>query len=230
MSVAKNDELEVLFEDEYLIAINKPSGLPSQPTVDKKRPDLFSLVKRQLKTEAVYLHHRLDRDTSGVILLSKSKKANAPLTEMFRNHQFEKVYWALAKPSKELAEKAEWEIQNHLIARRKDARSLKMFRTESGGDFAHTLFKQLSISPEAALIEAKPLTGRTHQIRVHLLHSNAPILGDSMYGGKDPRVPRLMLHAKTLAFVHPINKVFLAINAPLPADFQTLIGKWHLHV
>ena len=88
MSVEKPSQqpnLEILFEDEFLIALNKPAGLPSQPTVDK----------RQKNSELIYLHHRLDRDTSVVILLSKSKKANGPLTDMFREHKFTKIYWAL---------------------------------------------------------------------------------------------------------------------------------------
>lgn len=217
MSAGKNETLEILFEDDFLIAVNKPPGLPSQPTVDKKRPDLYTLLKTQLRSENVYLHHRLDRDTSGVILLSKSKKANAPLTEMFRTHGFEKIYWALTKP---LKRETDWEIQNHLVARRKDKGSVKMFRTESGGDFAHTLFRVLARGEEAALVEAQPLTGRTHQIRVHLLHSEASILGDSMYGGKDSRVPRLMLHAKSLQFEHPVLGTALKIEAPLPTDIS----------
>jgi RluA family pseudouridine synthase len=225
MSAERND-LEILFEDEFLLAINKPAGLPSQPTVDKKRPDLFTLVKKQMKSENIFLHHRLDRDTSGVILLSKNKKANAPLTDMFREHKFEKIYWALTQPQAKL--KDQWDIQNHLVARRKDGRSVKMFRTESGGDFAHTIFRKLGCSPEACLVEAQPLTGRTHQIRVHLLHSEASILGDSQYGGKDPRVPRLMLHAKSLSFAHPVLKTEMKIEAPCPADFETLLRKWKL--
>jgi 23S rRNA pseudouridine955/2504/2580 synthase len=220
------EKIDVLYEDGDLIAVHKPAGLPSQPTVDKKRPDLFTKLKSQLNTQSLYLHHRLDKDTSGVILFSKSKRANPILTEMFRQHQFEKVYWCLTKPHPDL--KKEWEISNHLIARRKLKSSVKMFRTESGGDFAHTLFKLIHQNENAALIEARPRTGRTHQIRVHLLHSQIPILGDSLYGGKDTRVPRLMLHAKTLEFTHPIKKNKLTIEALLPNDFQSLGKKWQL--
>lgn len=218
--------LEILFEDEFLLVLNKPAGLPSQPTVDKRRPDLFTLIKTQKNSEQIFLHHRLDRDTSGVILFSKSKAANGPLTEMFRQHQFQKTYWALAQAQENLQDS--WEVKNHLVARRKDGKSVKMFRTESGGDFAHTRFRKLAANSHASLIEAEPLTGRTHQIRVHSLHSKASILGDSLYGGKDPRVPRLMLHAKILAFPHPLTQKKLQIEAPLPADFQTLLDKWQL--
>ncbi|MGZ5278528.1 MAG: RluA family pseudouridine synthase [Pseudobdellovibrionaceae bacterium] len=223
---AERNNLEILFEDDFILAINKPPGLPSQPTVDKKRADLFTLVKKQMKSENIFLHHRLDRDTSGVILLSKNKKANGPMTDMFREHKFEKIYWALCQPQEKLKDK--WEVQNHLVARRNDGRAVKMFRTESGGDFAHTIFRKLASSPEACWIEAQPLTGRTHQIRVHMLHSEASILGDSQYGGKDTRVPRLMLHAKRLSFAHPVLKTEMQIEAPSPADFETLLKKWNL--
>jgi RluA family pseudouridine synthase len=226
MSAAKNDSLSVLFEDDFLIAVNKPAGLASQPTPNRDFSDVLTVLKKQLKRDEIFLHHRLDRDTSGIILLSKNKKANAPLTEMFRDHLFERTYWALTKMEAELP--SEWEIENNLIARRKDSRSVKMFRTEKGGDFAKTLFRRLAQKADLALVEAKPLTGRTHQIRVHSLHSKASILGDSMYGKKDSRARRLMLHAKSLKFKHPITGAEIFIEAPLPSDFQNLIHEFGL--
>jgi 23S rRNA pseudouridine955/2504/2580 synthase len=224
MSAGSSEDIPILFEDEFIVLVNKPANLPSQPTVDKKRADLFTLLQKKFHT--LFLHHRLDKDTSGVILFSKSKKANGPLTEMFRSHGFEKTYWALTKPADIFL--PHWCIENHLVARRKDGKSVKMFRTESGGDFAYTAFSLLASSPEAHWVEAKPLTGRTHQIRVHLLHSGASILGDSLYGGKDPQVPRLMLHASSLQFAHPVTGEKLKITAPPPPDFQTLLTKWNL--
>lgn len=218
--------LPIIYEDEFIILINKPAGLPSQPTVDKKRKDLFTELKLQLKSENIFLHHRLDKDTSGIILFSKSKKANAPLTEMFKTHGFKKIYYCLTKP---VAKKdSEWIIENHLIARRKNGASVKMFRTESGGDYAKTEFKLLAHNSFANYVEAIPLTGRTHQIRVHMLHSGMSILGDSMYGGKDPQVPRLMLHAGALEFAHPVTGKTLILKAEKPADFQSLLKKWQL--
>lgn len=219
--------IPIIFEDEYIVLVNKPAGLPSQPTVDKNRKDLFSALKSQLKSENIFLHHRLDRDTSGVILFSKSKRANSPLTEMFKSHAFKKTYYCLAKAS-EKSQKM-WTIENHLVARRKNGSSVKMFRTESGGDFAKTEFKLIAQNSQASFVQASPLTGRTHQIRVHMLHSGMPILGDSLYGGKSPQVPRLMLHAGELAFLHPITSEKLFIQAELPQDFQSLLKKWQLH-
>ncbi len=150
----------------------------------------------------VFLHHRLDKDTSGVLLFSKSKMANGPLTEMFREHRFQKRYWALTKAKTEIPDR--WTIENHLTSRKDSSKIMKMFETESGGDFAETHFKLMGSNEHAAWIEAKPITGRTHQIRVHCAHSGIPILGDTLYDGTDTRVPRLMLHAKSLEFNHPV--------------------------
>lgn len=233
--------IPILYQDDSIILVNKPAGIPSQPTVDKKRIDLYTLLNRQLGF-SVYQHHRLDKDTSGVILFATSKKANLPLTEMFKKHQFKKTYICLTKPQKNLDQNldekskqirelhSQWTITNHLVARRKfgqGPKSVKMFRTDSGGDYAETHFKILSVSEHSNLVEASPLTGRTHQIRVHCLHSGIPILGDSLYGGKDASVPRLMLHAFSLEFAHPLSGKVLKISAPLPEDFSTLLKKWH---
>lgn len=208
--------------------INKPANLPSQPTVDKKRADAFSLLKKQMNSKNVFLHHRLDRDTSGVLLFSKNKAANIPLTEMFREHLFQKTYWALTKPSKKI--KPHWTIENHLVVKRLSSKSSKMVATDSGGDYAKTEFKLLKTNLEAALVEAIPITGRMHQIRVHCLQSQIPILGDSIYEGANPKVPRLMLHAKSLSFPHPISREQLTIEAPLPADFLSLLKNWNLKI
>jgi len=222
-----NPPIEILFEDEFILAVNKPAGLASQSSADKKHPDLMSVLQSQMKGP-LFLHHRLDRDTSGLMLLVKNPKANAPMTEIFREHQIQKTYWALTRPPEEIISEDHWEVENHLIRRRKNFGSVKVFRTEQGGDFAHTRFQILKKSPDAFLIQAEPLTGRTHQIRVHCLNSGIPILGDSLYGGKDPRAPRLMLHAESLSFKHPIHQQKMQLKAPLPQDFADLLNNWAL--
>lgn len=233
--------IPILYQDDSIVLVNKPPGLPSQPTLDKNRPDLFTLLKKQFNGK-LFLHHRLDRDTSGVILFAKDPRANQPLTEMFRQHKFTKIYLCLSKlrasdshPPESSASSSPWRsgrwtIQNHLIARRKSGggqKSVKMFRTDSGGDFAETHFELLSHQNGSFWIKASPVTGRTHQIRVHCLHSGLPILGDTLYGGKDSSAPRLMLHASELEFPHPLSQSILRIQAPLPEDMSTLLKKWH---
>lgn len=213
-------KFDILFQDQDVLVVNKPAGLPSQPTVDPRRENMFDAIKKSGVVKNCFLHHRLDKDTSGVFLVATHPRVNKALTEMFRNHEFQKTYNAFTKPGKDV--QPQWEVQNHLVSRRQNAKSVKVFRTESGGDFAQTQFRVLDSRPLAHWIEAKPLTGRTHQIRVHCLNSGVPILGDWLYGGKDPLVPRLMLHASKLEFKHPHSGEFLSIEAPLPQDMKSV--------
>jgi len=230
--INQSPKLEIIYQDQWLIFINKPPDLPTQPTVDRKRANVFDLAKSQLNSKQVYLHHRLDKDTSGVLLLAIHPAINKHLTEMFREHKFTKTYWALTSPmtSVEKLSGESWEIQNHLVGRRQSPKLVKMFGTQSGGDFAHTLFQRLENHPKAWLIEAKPLTGRTHQIRVHLQQSGAPIFGDWLYGSKklEPEglpAPRLMLHAQSLEFFHPLLKKQMKLEAPVPEDFKKYLSQ-----
>jgi RluA family pseudouridine synthase len=225
----------ILFEDEYLIAVDKPPGLPTQPTLDEARDNLFAAVKKFLTARAggkpVYLglHHRLDRDTSGVVLFTQREDANAGTGELFSKHRAQKTYQAatimcMAKGAEGArAEPGEtFRVDNFLG---KDASSAKRSRfrsVRSGGDAAITDFRILERFRRALLIEARPKTGRTHQIRVHLSELGLPILGDATYNAsreKFAAVPRLMLHAAALTFPHPIHQNQVTVKSPLPEDF-----------
>jgi 23S rRNA pseudouridine1911/1915/1917 synthase len=225
---------DILFEDEFLIAVNKPPGLPTQPTLDEARDNLYALVKKFLKSRDrvsepyLGLHHRLDRDTSGVILFTKKTEANAGVAELFSGRKAQKIYQALStrsvSGSDSVIEDA-FEIKNYLGPDRgppgtqKSTKKVRFTAVRSGGDFAHTSFRVLEKLPQAFLIEASPHTGRTHQIRVHLSESSLPILGDATYGGNLKLAPRLMLHAVSLTFPHPIHQTQISICSPLPKDF-----------
>ncbi|MFP5518913.1 MAG: RluA family pseudouridine synthase [Bdellovibrionia bacterium] len=208
--------LQILFEDDDLLAVFKPSGLNSQPTVDKKKANVYDLLKKE---KEVYLHHRLDKETSGVMLLGKSKRANKPLGEMFQQHSFVRTYWALAK-KKDYPES--WCVENYLRQFRHKGQ-LKQQVRKSGGDYAKTEFKKLEEFDNSLLIQAQPITGRMHQIRIHLACEQTPIWGDNLYGGKCDWVPRLMLHAYTMEFTHPFSHERLIIRAPLAKDFETVL-------
>lgn len=220
----------ILYEDEFFLAAIKPAGLPSQPTVDKRRLDFFTLLKKQMSEERgpqfyLGLHHRLDRDTSGVMIFTKNKAANEPLAEMFKKHLIQKTYLCFTKANKC---PDEWQVQNHLDEIRDPVlKKMKMHSVHSGGKKAHTLFRKLQTYPKGLLIEAKPLTGRMHQIRVHLAERGLGIFGDDIYPApKSPQAPRLMLHALRLEFIHPFTQKFITIECPLPEDmekFQTLL-------
>lgn len=210
---------EVLLEDEDLIFINKPAGLPSQQTIDPRRPHVISELKKQFPGKDFFLHHRLDKDTSGVLLLGKSQRSNKFLTDIFRQHQIEKTYLALIKKDPPLSQN-QWSVKNYLApVRETNKNRMRMVVVKKGGWPAETYFEKLEERQDFYLVQAKPITGRTHQIRVHLACEKRPILGDNLYGGKSSLVPRLMLHAQGLSLKHPISGESIAVEAPLPKDF-----------
>jgi 23S rRNA-/tRNA-specific pseudouridylate synthase len=172
------------------------------------------------------LHHRLDRDTSGVVLFVKAREANAGVAAQFEGHRVEKVYHALsARPARMPA--AHWRVENQLAAVGKGHRS-RMQAVEQDGQRAATRFAVLERWPSALLVEARPETGRKHQIRAHLRECGLPILGDGRYEGPlrlGPRaVPRVMLHAARLVLQHPVTGKRLEILADYPDDFRALLA------
>ncbi|MFN3454853.1 MAG: RluA family pseudouridine synthase [Pseudobdellovibrio sp.] len=229
--------MQIIFEDNYIICVNKPAMVLSQVSFNKDRKPVQTLleeVRPDLKGH-LYLHHRLDFETSGVFLLSKSKQANAPLTEMFKTHQVEKVYVCLARPNELKPGKkvecdilnengSEWIIKNYMApAKGMGHKKTRMISVKSGGWLAETHFKILQSNQMYHFIQCTPKTGRTHQIRQHLQESYRSILGDNIYGGKSSDVPRLMLHAFQLNFPHPITKELIKVEAPLPNDIKKIL-------
>ncbi len=216
----------ILYEDDYLIVVDKPSGLPTQPTVDEARNNLFAAVKKYLGPNSYLgLHHRLDRDTSGVILLTKKEEVNKGIAELFSKHLIEKTYIAISYYPTEHKNQEQcpefWSVKNYL---RPIGKTSKQQSVRSGGDFAHTDFRCLERGRFALKIEAKPKTGRTHQIRVHLAEAGLPILGDLLYGSEESKkmkVPRMLLHAYRLEFLHPVTQERMKIESPIPANWST---------
>jgi 23S rRNA pseudouridine1911/1915/1917 synthase len=221
----------VLFEDEDLIVVDKPAGLPSHPTADESRDNLFAAVMRFLSRRDgiaepyLGIHHRLDRDTSGVVLFAKSKRVNAALAEMFTSHKIVKIYQALTVAPRTKLDR-EWTIKNSLGKVSSKSKRAKYGAVKTDGDRAETLFRVIAEYVHGIWIEAIPKTGRTHQIRVHLSEYGLPILGDDLYGaGPDELAPRLMLHAAELRFPHPVTSRELSVRSPLPDDFQQCLKR-----
>ena len=220
--------MEILFEDDDLLAVNKPAGLPSQQTLDPKRPHVLSELCQQLgldpKNPGLFLHHRLDRDTTGVFLLSKTTRANAPLSQLFREHHFRKIYlcWCRQTPNFQPLPRLPnfHTVENHLAVERKSSRQKqKVIAVRAGGRWAETRLSSVRTVGSRTLVQAEPLTGRTHQIRVHCAGLGSPILGDLLYDSQaDPSLP-LQLHARELHFLHPIGNFPITIQAPLPNSF-----------
>ena len=202
-------KIEILFEDHVLLAVNKPAGMPVHATLDKLRPSLQGVLEKQLGRSLV-LHHRLDLDTTGVVLFGKDPSINRAMTEMFRDRRADKTYWAVVE--------GRWleswtEVRSFI---KKVGGRWTSFSQGSGGDPAFTNFKVLLSNGDRTWIEAKPLTGRTHQIRLHCLDQKHPILGDATYGKRDPHGVPMALHARKLEFDHPVSDKRITIEAPLP--------------
>jgi RluA family pseudouridine synthase len=220
----------ILYEDRYIIALNKPAHLPTQATLDPTRDHLFASVQRYLRRADPFrrpyvgLHHRLDRDTSGIVLMTKKKMANKAVADLFSQRQIIKSYLALIQLEPGQILQRTWEVKNHLG--KVGSPHFKIQSVRSGGQMAHTTFQVLETWPGYALVSAFPHTGRTHQIRVHLAEQGWPIVGDPFYGrprsahaeGPTLSSDRTLLHAERLVFKHPIENTKLEIEAPPPPD------------
>lgn len=206
----------ILFEDDYFLVYDKPAGIAS----DKN--GLLSLFRDY--APKVSLIHRLDRDTTGVILLAKDADTYHRMVEAFRKYEVEKLYWALVDGCPSLAKGS---LQNYMgVLKTYQGQKLWGIVSKEKGLKAHTDWKILFKTKEAALIACSPKTGRTHQLRVHMSGIGHPILGDNQYAKSFKcfyLAPRTLLHAYELAFTHPYRHEKLIIRAPLPHDFKKAI-------
>lgn len=215
--------MRVLYRDPWLLAIDKPADLPSQATPDPNRDHALAAVTRWLtQTDGrppayVVLPHRLDRDTTGVLLLALHRDANAGLARAFSSHIAQKTYVAACETAPDLPDA--WQVDNHLLVKKVGKHGTRTEAVRSGGDRAITDFRVLHRGPRTIIVEAQPRTGRTHQIRAHLGQGGTPILGDRLYGaGRGPWADRVLLHARVLELPHPVTAAPLRIEAPLPDD------------
>lgn len=204
---------ELLFEDRHYLALNKASGINSQRTPYQLKGTVEYAVAMYLKgegsSEPARVIHRLDRGTSGVMFFPKNKQAATWIANELKNSRVEKVYWAVVS---DLPEQETWTV---------DAPIGKLNKFRYGvtlpGKPSVTNFRVIATSGRYALIEARPVTGRTHQIRVHLTHSGLPIVGDAPYGGAP--AARMMLHCRSMSFQSQ-NKELIAANAPVDELFR----------
>lgn len=216
----------VIHEDDQIIALNKPSGLSSQGGRIKAHTldDLLAAFARS-NGNRPRLVHRLDRDTSGVILTARTKPAAGFLGKAMMGRRFRKTYLAIVTPA---APEPAGGVIEHALRREEIGREsyMRLARPdEPGAETALTRYRTLARTEGAALVECSPQTGRMHQIRVHLASLGRPIAGDARYGGalavNGQAVPRLMLHAVRLSFPHPAGGT-TTLEAPMPADMRAL--------
>ena len=238
MTEARFDPSRIVFEDEYLIIVDKPCGLPTQPTLDPNRASLFELMKKLFRERDenpdpyVGLHHRLDKDTSGLVLFTKKTEANKGVSQLFAGHQIQKTYQCLCwrgPGSRNLVMNEKYSVDNHLGKLSDVGGKTRYGRVNSGGDRAVTDFKAIEVFRDMYWLRARPRTGRTHQIRVHTSEDGLPILGDVLYFPEKVSTfivsPRLMLHAGELKFAHPITGDPVSVECALPQEFVQLLGQ-----
>ena len=220
--------LSVLFEDDDLIVINKPPGISVHPGAGHKSGTLVNALLAHCKDlsgiggkERPGIVHRLDRETSGCLVVAKNDLAHRGLARQFASRTVDKIYLALVVGK---LRRASGSIVAAIIRHRVHRKKMAIAR--EGGRMAQTDFKVLRTGHEASLLECRLHSGRTHQIRVHLQHLGHPILGDTVYGGRRAgKFSRQMLHAWKIGFEHPRAKSRLDFEAPLPEDFAKAISE-----
>ena len=214
--------IEVLYEDNHLIAVNKPAGLLVQgdKTGDQTLADLVKAYIKKTKNKPgdVYLGivHRLDRPVSGVVLFAKTSKALVRLNKMFAERQTKKVYWAVVtkRPEQEKGKLVHW------LRKNQEKNRSKAFNNEAKySKYAELNYKMLRASDRYTLLEVYPKTGRHHQIRVQLSKMGCSIKGDLKYGApRNNQDASIHLHARRLELMHPVKKEPISISARVPKE------------
>lgn len=214
----KKEKLEILYEDKYLIIINKPHNLLTIGTEKEKENTLYrkvsSYVKKQHKSNKIYIVHRLDRDTSGIVLFAKNESLKKELQDKWDDNIRKYVALVEGKVSDSKT------IKSYL----KETKTLYTYSTnDSTGKLAITKYRPLKTSREYSLLDIEILTGRKNQIRVHMKDIGHPIVGDKKYDSKKNPIRRMCLHACYLSFYHPILKDNIIIKSDYPIIFNQLI-------
>lgn len=216
--------VSLLYEDDDLLVIVKSAGLLTVSTTSEKDETAQAILNDYMKSkrgDRVHVVHRLDRDTSGVMLFAKSYDIREELKETFAAHDIERVYYAIVQgtPSKKSGT-----IRSYLQEdeRTFDVRSVV---DRDKGKLAVTHFKTVQASGDYALLEVRLETGRKNQVRVHLMEAGTPVVGDTRYGKPSDPLGRLGLHAAVLGFTHPTTGRKMRFTAPLPDSFRSLFPK-----
>lgn len=252
--------LDVAFEDAHLIVVNKPAGMAAHPAAGSLRGTLVNALLHHCAGQLSGIGgvarpgvvHRIDKDTTGLIVAAKSDVAHTGLAKLFAAHRLERAYYAVTRAA---PLERSGEIETRLVRSEEDRRKMKVLRDPASTAGKRALTRYWTVErfgqlkgaaagrPAAAFMECRLETGRTHQIRAHLAFLGAPLIGDPLYGkdrgikieGSGPHVraaeeaarlfPRQALHAAVLGFQHPVTGAAIRLTAPLPADMQDLLDR-----
>ena len=210
--------MNILHIDDHIIVINKPAGLPVLPDGwEKEAPYLVKMLEEQYGK--IFIIHRLDKITSGVMIFARNAEAHRALNMQFEKHEAQKIYHAIVEGNPKWDDKIT-KFPLHANVGHKH----RTIVDDKHGKPSETRFKILKRYQASALIEALPMTGRTHQIRVHAAALGYPLLGDVLYGAKETdKIQRPALHAYSLTFTHPTSNERINFQAEHPRDFATTL-------
>jgi 23S rRNA pseudouridine1911/1915/1917 synthase len=243
----ENIPLEIVYEDDYLIVVNKPAGMVTHPAFGHYTGTLVNALLFHCQHKLSTLNdayrpgivHRLDKDTSGLMVVAKDDVTHANLARQFSTREIDREYWAIVWGKFQGKEKKGGTIT---AALGRSASDRKKVTVRNGGKHAVTRYEVLEEFSYLSVLQLKLLTGRTHQIRVHLHHIGHPVFGDPTYGGRRIAwggtekkkketvqqflkiIPRQALHAKTIGFVHPFTKEKMKFDSDLPADMTQVLN------
>ena len=216
--------LRILFEDPYIIVIEKEAGMLSIATAKEKLLTTYSIlsghVKRENPNNRIFVVHRLDRDTSGIMMFAKSEEVQSAMQRAWQDAVVERTYVAVVEG---VVENDEGTIRSFL----KENKALIMYSTKvpGEGDEAITHYKVLRRGDAITLVEVKLETGRKNQIRVHMKELGYPVVGDKKYGAKTNLIGRMCLHARVLSFIHPVNGTVVRYETAVPGRFMSVFAR-----
>ena len=214
--------LEILYEDRDILVVNKGSGLLTVSTLKEKEKTAHFLLNEYVKKgnvrsrNRIFIVHRLDRETSGILVFAKNEKAKHFLQTEW--NEFDKEYFAIVHGT--LLEK-EGLISSYLLENK--VHRVYSEKDSTNGKYSETAYEVIKESKDYSLLKIKLITGRKHQIRVHFSDKGHPIVGDNKYGKKDKGIKRLALHAASLTITHPFTKKEMTFETELPRYLKTLI-------
>ncbi len=213
-------DLKILYQDHELIAIEKPCGLLTVATHFETKKTVHAILKEHFRPKRVHVVHRLDQDTSGVLIFALNEQMRDQLKVIFEKHEINREYEAIVE-GRVAERQGRWESYLYEDA----AYKVHSTQNPEGGEHAITLFERLEVLPKYTHLRLTLHTGKKNQIRVHCSAAGHPVAGDKKYGAQTDPGRRVLLHARRLSFTHPLSKKQISFESPLPEVFGKMIKR-----